>query len=165
MKHLFVEPCVQYWISVLQMWGGEDRAFLPHVFSKLGKILLLCAEPSARTSPQRDWWFLCKDYFLTAGSKQISDLPDQHGDDSVLHFRNRQRDKWFRGSWRRSCWHKWAFSMCYNLHWLLGLDLGLVVRWGRGISTLPYVFVLMVCFIDYFSIPQLHLAGFLSSIW
>lgn len=55
--------------------------------------------------------------------------------------------------------------MCCNLHGLLGLDLGLVVRWRRGISTLPYVFVLMVCFIDYFSIPQLHLAGFLSSIW
>lgn len=80
-------------------------------------------------------------------------------------FQEQADDKQFRGSWRRSCWHKWAFHMCYNLHWLLGLDLGLVVRWGRGISTLPYAFVLMVCFIDYFSIPQLHLAGFLSSIW
>lgn len=163
MKHLFVEPCVQYSISVLQVWVGEDRAFLPYMFGKLGKIRFLCAEPSTWTSPRQNWWFLCKDYFLTVGWEQISDLPDQLGDDCPPF--QEQADKQFRGSWRRSCWHKWAFHMCYNLHWLLGLDLGLVVRWGRGISTLPYVFVLMVCFIDYFSIPQLHLAGFLSSIW
>lgn len=121
--------------------------------------------PELPHSRNQDWWFLCKNSLLTVGWEQISDLPEQLGEDSVLHFRSRQTDKQFRGSWRRSRWHKWAFWMCYNLHWLLGLDLGLVVRWGRGISTLPYAFVSMVCFIDYFSIPQLHLAGFLSSIW